>query len=134
MPAPRIYNVQSLAGGGGGSIPVDQAIDEIKTYPFSFNSPSPINLVALEVGSRVLGITIKITESFNGTNASLTVGKAGQPDFLMNANQNIPQELGDYASNPYYMAGVVETLQLFVSPDGSTQGQGVVVVKLNKGD
>lgn len=133
MPAPRIYNVQGLlGGGGGGGYTPNQAVDEIKTYPFSFSDSSPINAIQLEAGVRVLTVGIKIITPFNDPLSEIIVGYTGNLNAYMGVDQNVPSETGEYESNPYRTTPSSEYVILSIDKKTSTQGEGVLVVEIDK--
>ena len=133
MPAPRIYNVQGLlGGGGGGGFTPTQAIDEIKSVPFSFSDLSPINAIQLEAGVRVITVGVKITTPFDDALSEISVGFAGTADGYMNIDQNVPNETGEYETNPFRTLALSEYVILTIDKKTSTQGAGLLIVEIDK--
>jgi hypothetical protein len=127
MPQSRIYNPFVGSGGGGGT--VDNIAREIAVIPFSYNDPSPKNLITLPANTRILTCQIIITQVFNDPNATLTVGDAGVPNRFMQDSQNFPDDLAEYEANMFYELPASTTIILTINPGSSTQGQGRVVIE-----
>lgn len=128
MPASRIYNPFVGSGGGGGG---SADAEEIKTFAFNYNDASPVTCFQIPANGRILETRIIMTVPFTNPSATLTVGDALDPDRLMLANQNIPDEVGEYVSSTYYRPLVDTDILLTISVGLETQGQGVVVVVYN---
>lgn len=129
MPASRIYNPSVGGGGGGGGS--DPNAEEIKTLPFAFNSSSPLLILAIPAGARIISTQIQITTAFDDAAASLTVGDSGNTSRLMTASQNIPNETGEYESHTPNQYVPITNVNLYISPGASTMGAGVVVIEYN---
>jgi hypothetical protein len=131
MPCPRIYNLAAISGGGGGGTPTE-AIDEIKHYSFNFSTASPINAIALSANVRVLTVAMKIITPFDNPGAEIKVGFPGDDDGYMTFDQNVPQETGEYETNPFRYLASAENVILTINPAGSTQGEGLLIIEVDK--
>lgn len=129
MPGSRIYNPYvGASGGGGGS---DPNAEEIKTFPFAYNSSSPLTVLSIPAGARIIKTTIQLQTTFNDAAATLKIGDAVVNDRLMTVDQNIPNEIGEYQSTTPYQYVAITNLNLYMNPGTSTQGAGVVVIEYN---
>jgi hypothetical protein len=128
MPASRIYNPFAGSGGGGGT---DPNAEEIKTLPFAFNSASPLLILAIPAGARIISTSVQITTAFDDAAATLTVGDSGDTDRLMTIDQNVPNETGEYESSAPHQYGAITDINLYISAGTSTMGAGVVVIVYN---
>ncbi len=129
MPASRIYNPFVGSGGGGGG--ADPNAEEIRTFPFSYNSSSPVTIIAIPAGARILDVGIQITTAFDDPAATLKIGDFTVTDRLMLVSENVPDEVGEYeAHHPYQYVGV-DNILLTIAPGISTQGAGIVYIEYN---
>jgi len=127
MPVSRIYN-PFVGSGGGGS---DPNAEEIRTMSFSYSDSSPKLIFPIPSGARIVFVQIQITTVFNDAAATLTIGDAGDTDRLMQADQNVPNELGEYESHIGYQYVSSTNVNLIINKGTSTQGAGVVVIAYN---
>ena len=128
MPQSRIYNPFVGAGGGGGT---DPNAEEIRTMSFAYNDASPKLVFPIPAGARIVFTQIQITTPFDDAAATLTVGDAGDTDRLLTADQNIPNQLGEYEAHTGYQYVAITNVNLIIIPGISTQGAGVVVIAYN---
>lgn len=128
MPCPRIYNLAAISGGGTPT----EAIDEIKHFNFSFSTASPINAIALSANVRVLTVAVKIITPFDDPNSEISVGFSGDPSGYMTVDQNIASETGEYETNPFRYLTVAEDVVLTIDPAASTQGEGLLIIEVDK--
>ena len=121
MPFPRIYKLtQTPSPSTPGR--------EIVTKTFEFDDASPKKVFTLVAGFRVLTAQIIINEIFDDPAATLELGDGVTVDKYISANDNIPNELGEYEANPYVVLTANLDFYLTIVKGASTQGKGVVVV------
>lgn len=128
MPQSRIYNPFVGAGGGGGT---DPNAEEIRTMSFGYNDASPKLVFPIPAGARIVFCQIQITTPFDDAAATLTLGDSGDASRLMSADQNMPDQLGEYESHVGYQYGSITNVNLTINKLSSTQGAGVVVIAYN---
>lgn len=128
MPASRIYN-PSVAGGGGGG--TDPNAEEIRTMSFAYNDATPKLVFPIPAGSRIVFVQIQITTPFNDPSATLKIGDASVDDRLMNVDQNMPDQIGEYESHLGYQYVPLTNINLKINKGASTQGAGIVVIAYN---
>lgn len=146
MPCPRIYF--GIKGGGGtvttaqlnaaiaaATLPALPYAEEIQTFPFSFNTTvdgfAQVDIFTIPAGARIVSARIELTTAFDSLTATLDIGDAVINNRLMNANQNIPSELGVYEANVAYTYVAATIIKLHINPSGSTMGEGYVVIEYN---
>jgi len=120
-------------------VPIDswQLTDDVLfartiAVPFAWGDASPLNLGTVPADKIVESVSILVTEAFDGTGASLTVGDASDPDGLLIAAENDPTQLGGYESHPGISYGTDTVVQLTINPGSSpSQGQGLVTIRYN---
>lgn len=96
---------------------------------FAFGDASPASLGTVPANKIVESVELFITEAFDGSGATLTVGDVADPDGLMNAGQNNPAEVGAYSVAPGLTYGVDTEIFLTINPgSGATTGSGTVIV------
>ena len=98
---------------------------------FAFGDATP-KVITIAIGGKlVTTVTIIITQPFNGASPALTVGSAGAPDGLMQADQNDPTFEGEYEANPGVQYGIDTQILLTITPGmGASQGAGLVVIEM----
>lgn len=117
----------ALASSGGGSSSGEIVI----AVPFQFDTPSPF-LLTPELPANVLinRTAILISEAFDDGAATLDLGiPAAAALFLTNATDITPTIAGTYDSDELVNLVAATNVQLTISPGGSTQGGGFVLVK-----
>lgn len=130
MPQSRIYNpFVAASSGGGGSTP--DYVEEIKTFPFAFNSGSPLVVLAIPTGARIIKCGIQITTVFDDASATLKVGDSVVDDRLMQIGENDPTTLASWEAHHPHQYGSMTNILLTIAPGISTQGAGVVYIEYN---
>lgn len=136
---------ETLGSAGGGRThsrmhsDEQDAIEAIETYagvyrltlPFGYGDATPEVIGVAFANKVILSVKLVITLPFNSSGASLAVGLVGNVDRLMATDQNYPQAVGTYVTNPATSLGVNANLVLTIVPGvGATQGSGLVVVEI----
>lgn len=113
-------------GGTGGGV---NKVEYVKVA-FDFNTISPLTLLSLSAGQTVTDCEVVITEEFDDPSTSLSVGVDADHDAIVPQSENIPTEIGIYASrrNSAFLAN--EGIRLWISVGASTQGKGEVVLQV----
>lgn len=100
-------------------------------FDFAYGDPSPVTLVTVAAGKRILSCEIAILTPFDGVGASLQVGDAGQLDRLMAASDNLPSVSSVFSVSPNIGYGSATELLLSIVPGaGATAGSGMVVLTI----
>lgn len=128
MPASRIYNPFVGSGGGGGT---DPNAEEIRTANFSFDDTTPKLIFPIPANARIVFVQIQISEIFDDENATLTIGDSSDNSRLMKADQNYPDEIGEYEAHTSYQYTTQKNVNLYINKATATQGAGVVVIAYN---
>lgn len=121
------------AEDGSGNVILMSEFD-IKENTFAFNSSSPKSIASVINGERVKKVVIEIVTPFDAPEATISVGHTGSPAFLMDTAQNIPSEIGVYEVAPSFKYGGDDTIKLYISPGGSSQGTGLVYLETERND
>lgn len=108
--------------------------DTVKhSFTFSWGDATPRTLFTALAGKKVLLIVLYMTVAFDGINAALSLGDAGDVERLMAASHNIPSVLGSYATRPNYAYGSDTAVTLSITPgSGASAGSGLVVVEVQR--
>jgi hypothetical protein len=120
----RSWLVFEAGGGGTGG-----AGETVARVPFTFASASPLLLLSIPAGSAVNRCALVITTTFDDPTATLSVGTAFSPAALLATSDIEPGIAGQYESDLIVPFTPAETLILTLSPAGSTQGAGYVLLK-----
>lgn len=99
--------------------------------PFDYTSVLPITITDVVANDHISSARIVIDVAFNGT-VSLKVGTAGVTDSLMTISENDPYTVGGYESTPDIDYGGAETVKLYGSISGASQGEGRVILTRSK--
>ncbi len=109
----------------------DSAQTDAQTYEITLTSTSNASgaIHTISNGRRVTFVTVSVNQAFN-SNASLTVGDAGQVDRLMTSDENDLTSEGDYSTNPSYVyaTGSDTPINFYFEANGSTTGNAVVAI------
>jgi hypothetical protein len=106
-------------GAGSGAIEIN----------FAYGDATPSQLVVAPAGKLIYSVAIHIRQSFDGTDAALTIGDAANPDQLMAAIENAPALVGSNTTSPAFAYDVDTQLLLSITPGaGASQGAGLVTL------
>jgi hypothetical protein len=111
----------------------DSANTDANTINITLNQSggaSSTNIGTMSDGARVTLVTVKVTAAFDTTDATLTIGDAGDQDRLMEDDMIDLQSTGTYTSQPghQYSTGSDQTVTAYFDPGTSTQGTVEVAV------
>jgi hypothetical protein len=113
----------------GPAGPAGDPTDNTFQLSFSYGDATPEFIGTAPAGKLIETVRIYITQAFNGTSPSLTIGDAGDTDRLMAAVQNNPAAIGMYESFPIHSYGGATAVNLYIVPGaGATTGAGLVVI------
>lgn len=102
-------------------------------YAFQWSSASPISLLTVLAGKRLLTVRIDITTAFDGVGTSISVGTASDIDEAMTAAQNVPSEIGSYEVSPGLSWGIDTALRLtLVAGTGASVGIGLLTLQVEE--
>jgi hypothetical protein len=88
----------------------------IAATPFTYGDVSPMSFMTIPAGKLVLEVHVIIETPFDAMDAMISVGDAGNPLSLMNADQVNPREAGSYQTNPLVSYLVDTELFLYFTP------------------
>ena len=97
---------------------------------FTFATPSPISVTALNAGDALVRIGLRYTTTFDDPAATVEVGDTGTADLYLTAAQSAPTLGGLYLNENYEDIPVPDTLTVTLTPGASTQGAGFFVFDL----
>lgn len=97
---------------------------------FTFATPSPISVTALNAGDALVRIGLRYTTTFDDPATTVEVGDTGTPNLYLTAAQSAPTVGGLYLNESYDSVGTPDTLTVTLSPGASTQGAGFFVFDL----
>jgi hypothetical protein len=106
--------IQGPMGPAGASGP-------IAATAFTFGDVSPMSFMTIPAGKMVLEVHVIIETPFDALDAVISVGDAGNPISLMNADQVNPREAGSYQTNPLTSYVVDTELFLYFTPGTDPQ-------------
>lgn len=115
--------LESLIGTGGTHT-------ERVRVDFTFATPSPISVTALNAGDALVRIGLRYTTTFDDPAATVEVGDTGTADLYLTAVQSAPTLGGLYLHEKYEDIPVPDTLTVTLTPGASTQGAGFFVFDL----
>ena len=116
----------------GSNANVQPETNLIGKVPFSYNSPSPVVLVALLAGDCVDEVDVKVETIFDDPLATVSVGTfADVNKYLSSSDVNL-QVLCQYNNESNDDLTVADTLILTINPGTSTQGDGYVMYKVRR--
>lgn len=83
----------------------------------------------LPANAIVTSFYVAITEVFDDIFATVTLGWFGNPEALLSLTAIKEISIGTYGRNEIVPGAANQAVQLFISPGGSSQGQGLAVVE-----
>jgi hypothetical protein len=107
---------------------------QCKTFNLLFNSSASINVgSALPANSTVLAVSINVTQIFNGTSPTVSIGDAGDSDRFMLATGNNLKEVALFvAENSYVYSLSTQVIATYVASGSSTGAAQIIVHYLNE--
>lgn len=101
-------------------------VDELE---FAYGDATPELIGTAFAGKTIISVQLLVTQAFDGTSPSLTIGDAGNNSRLMASSDNDPATVGQYETHPVYAYGSDTAVKLYITPGaGATQGRGLVVI------
>ena len=98
---------------------------------FAYGDATPTPILTVTADKVVYSVELIITEPFDGTGASVTVGDAAVPDRLMATGENALTLVGSSTTAPAYGYGVDTPVLLSITPGaGASQGRGVIMIRV----
>jgi hypothetical protein len=96
---------------------------------FSWGDATPAIVFSLLSGAIIAEVNVWMLDPFDGVNPSITIGRSGAVDELMNVEEVDPTFVSSYATRPGKEYGVGEDVTLYITPGaGNTQGRGVLSI------
>lgn len=109
-----------------GGTPSDAEVF-ITTAAFAYSTVSPVSVREVTANEYVVEARLVIRTTFD-VPATLTLGEDGATDRLMQGGNVDPQEAGAYGVWPDYRYPGNDTIKLYISAPGASQGAGEVVL------
>lgn len=105
----------------------------LEKVDFDQESPSPLNLGDfLQPGTIVVAAFLNITEAFDDTDASATIGTADQPDIFLDDSEGDLATDGIYEKQVFDFIETVSQAKLFLDLGTSTVGKGTAYLLLRE--
>ena len=97
---------------------------------FAYGDTSPLRIGSIPAGKRVLRCHVKVETTFDGAAPTLSVGDAGSVGRLQATTDNAPGTADVYSSTPMHRYAAATNVNVYITPDASTQGAGVVILEI----
>jgi len=110
----------------------DIEFEKTVVVEFTYATTSPYTVYSTTTDDIILSTRIHIETPFDDGTSTLSVGHAGDAGALMATTENDPTEEGDYESTRYVEYAGVDSIKLYITPGGSTAGDGSVIIRLAK--
>lgn len=91
---------------------------------FSYGD-APHSVGKLLTGECLFAVIVDVQIAFNG-GGNLSIGVSSNHELFMKTAQVLPQETGIYQVNPLFKALVPTDIFIYLSPNGETQGNGLI--------
>lgn len=101
-------------------------------YKASFGDASPATIFTVPLGSALDRLTVEVTETWNGTGASVTVGTVATPDLLFDTTDTVLDALATFDKDTY-LEGSVAIILTIVTGVGASQGKVTIQGSVTKG-
>ena len=133
-----IVPVSELAVGVPGPVgpPGATAADvsrEVLTFPFAFGD-APQTIHTMPHAGRVVEAAVSYRAALNGAAPAVRLGHNATSDSILAAADSDPTQAGQWAVAPDLDLTFNDTVRLAITPDGSTQGAGVVRLTISYED
>jgi hypothetical protein len=113
-----------------GPISETAKTDKNELATILFNSSSPVDIGAvLPSGAIVKKVIVSVSQAFDGTAPTLTIGDVGDTDRLMLDAEIDLKTVGVYVSDIFHLYGANTQVTGTLVPDSSTVGQASVLVE-----
>lgn len=99
---------------------------------FNWNTPSPFNLYTIPINYRIITCQIRIHTPFNDAASKLKVGTLAIANRFMTEDENVPNEIGEYESNPYLLTSAATDIYITITPAAASQGFGTVLLEFDQ--
>ena len=137
-PATTLNNLLPSQAGQEGNILTTDGTNAVwsplvPSYEFRFNfgDATPKILMNVPADRVITQINMYITEAFNGTTPSLSIGDAGDYSSLMATTDNNPAVISNWAVTPGVSYGTDTDIYLsIVAGSGATTGTGLLVIQI----
>lgn len=102
---------------------------EQRTVTLAYTDAGGNNIgAAVPANAKVLEARVNVTQAFDGTTPTITIGDGSDPDRLMTIDENDLTETGLFDAPVQYIYGISTQLTATLSVTGATQGQCNVTV------
>lgn len=137
-PVPTLNNLLPDQTGHEGEILVTDGTNAVwsplvPSYEFTFNfgDATPKLLMNVPADRVITQINMYVTEAFNGTTPSLSIGDTGDYASLMDTTDNNPIVISNWAVTPGKTYGADTDIYLsIVAGSGATTGAGLLVIQI----
>jgi hypothetical protein len=110
--------------GGAGS-------DLDTRIAFAFGNASPVMIGTVPTGRYLAEIRVDISQAFDGTGASISIGEIGSPEKYVRADASLISETGIYEHPLSVLMSAANDVFLFITPGvGATTGQGQIILNI----
>lgn len=102
----------------------------IAAASFDFNDNGVIPVYTPLQNKEIVTVQIIIQTPFDNAGATAEVGITGDTDLFMQTSENDLTTNGEYETNPAEQLNAGQALNLLLTPSGSTQGSGIVLIQV----
>lgn len=96
----------------------------------TFSDLSPVSLGSIPSGSRVTDVSVHVTEAWDGTNPSIQIGTAGDPDLLMESVESELDVSDRYFEKVSIQSGPLDLVVTVTPGSGASTGKALVRVEI----
>lgn len=97
--------------------------------PFSWGDATPSPVFTLGAGAVIAEVNVWMLEEFNGTGASITIGRPLDNDELMSTSEIDPTFKSSFSTRPGKEYPIGEVVNVYITPGaGATSGRGVISI------
>lgn len=107
-----------------------ETLEEIISYEFSYGDASRAIYTAAR-GGVVINASIRYRTTFNSPTATVEIGHNSDPDALVESDESDPTQMYEYSIDTDQRVEAGESITLTITPNGATQGSGIVTLTLS---
>ena len=131
-PVIRAFRALALDTNAGTPGPPGPTQFVTADVPFAFNDGSPLVVVAVPAGSRLIQASVVVEVAFDDPAAMLELGVTLDLSRILAASDIVPSVVAQYLTNAAVPLGL-DVVVLSISPGASTMGSGRVVLVALRG-
>jgi hypothetical protein len=124
------YDGNSTTWVNVGATGLLSKVSKFESVDIAYNSAATVNLGnAIPTGSKIISFMINVTQVFNGTTPTITLGKTGNTTLLATAIESDLVSVGLNGGSCYYLTSGSEQMLVTYSASSSTAGACSVIIE-----